>query len=707
MHLVLKHSYPKAETIANIMIKYLFTLLFTISFLSLQSQDLVVKETLGNKSKIINDGYISLEVQGGLPPYTYKWSNQNTPLDSDTAIGLTEGIPYTVTITDSQGKSVQHSYKIKSENIPEFLNGTAVPLVNQMYKVLFWDPFSAFGLYDPKVYADIKKVPIPGWTAGIDDHFVLKQWEVEEGKHVESGDLIAVVSSNQKGDLNVYANAAGTLKHLNDPNEVIYNADNKAHVIEIGAHNLAEIKLDQPVLVRHLNGDPKTSNIPLIVIWLIFGAFFFTIRLGFINFKGVRHSLDLAKGKYDDPNAPGKITHFQTMTTAVSATVGLGNIAGVAIAISVGGAGATFWMILAGLLGMASKFTECTLGIKYRTINSDGKIFGGPMYYLKHGLEKRNAKKLGKVLAVLFAVLCVGATLGGGNMFQANQSFEILASQFEFMQGKGLYFGLFLAFLVGAVIIGGIESIGKVTGRIVPVMAGIYALAAFIIIGINIENLGAAVSAIIDGAFNASALKGGIIGVMIVGFQRAAFSSESGVGSAAIAHSAGKTNHPVSEGYAALIEPFIDTVVVCTLTALVLIFTGMHEVQGVGGVQLTSAAFSTIISWFPYVLTIVVLLFAFSTMISWSYYGMRAWTFLFGKSNTVELVYKVMFLFFVVVGSSVGLGAVLDFADMMIITMAFPNMIGMYILIGEVKKDLKEYNRKLKNGELYTRPDKK
>lgn len=689
------------------MIKYLFTLLCSISFLSLQSQDLVVQEKLGNKSKVINDGYIALEVQGGVPPYTYKWSNQNTPLDSDTTLGLTEGVPYTVTITDSKGQSIQRSYTIKPDNIPEFFNGTAVPLVNQLSKVLFWDPFSAFGIYDPKVYADIKRVPIPGWTAGVDDYFVLKQWKVEQGGHVEEGDLIAVVNSTERGDFNVYANSKGTLNYLVEQDQVIYNAANKSHIIEIGAHNLAEISLDQPVLVRHANGDPKTSNIPLIVIWLIFGAFFFTIRLGFINFKGVGHSLDLAKGKYDEPDAPGKITHFQTMSTAVSATVGLGNIAGVAIAISVGGAGATFWMVLAGLLGMASKFVECTLGIKYRIINSDGKIFGGPMNYLKYGLERRNAKKLGQVLAVVFAILCVGATLGGGNMFQANQSYEILASQFEFMQGKGLYFGLFLAFLVGAVIIGGIESIGKVTSRIVPVMAGIYAVSALIIIGINIENIGSAFLAIYNGAFNATALKGGFIGVMVVGFQRAAFSSESGVGSAAIAHSAGKTNHPVSEGYAALIEPFIDTVVVCTLTALVLIFTGMHEVQGVGGVQLTSNAFSTVISWFPYVLTVVVLLFAFSTMISWSYYGMRAWSFLFGKSNSAELIYKIMFLLFVVIGASVGLGAVLDFADMMILTMAFPNMIGMYILIGEVKKDLNEYNRKLKNGELYTKQSKK
>src|SRR5690606_23306345 len=461
----------------------------------------------------------------------------------------------------------------------------------------------------------------------------------------------------------------------------------------------------EPIPVTHPNGEPQTHNIPLIVIWLILGAAFFTVKMGFINFRGIRHSIDLARGKFDDPSAPGKITHFQTMATAVSATVGLGNIAGVAIAISMGGAGATFWMIIAGLLGMSSKFVECTLGVKYRNIDSQGKIFGGPMNYLRYGLEKRNLRGLGKVLAGFFAVLCIGATLGGGNMFQANQSFEILASQFEFMEGNGFYFGLALAALVGTVIIGGIESIGKVTGRVVPLMAGIYVISALIVIGVNIENLGPALSAIYNGAFNASALKGGIVGVMIVGFQRAAFSSESGVGSAAIAHSAGKTKHPPSEGFVALLEPFIDTVVICTLTALVLIFTGMHEVQGIGGVQLTSDAFATVISWFPYVLSAVVFLFAFSTMISWSYYGMRAWTYLFGGNNTIEMIYKVMFLVFVVIGASVGLGAVLDFSDMMILTMSFPNIIGLYIMSGEVKNDLKEYVSKLKSGVI--RPNEK
>ena len=684
--------------------RHLFFILFLSPFMALQAQSLEIKEKVGNVSDLINDGFIELEVSGGVPPYTFKWSDPNTSLISPTASGLTEGIPYTVNITDSKGNSTTRSFEIEPGIITENFNGAAVPLVEKLGAFLFWDPFSAIGIYDPQVYADVKKVPVTGWTPAVEDRFVLNDWKVDNGDQVNAGDLIAIVESSNKGAINIYANAAGTLTQLAEKGEVIYDSGNTKDVIEVGAHHLAEIKYVDPILVTHPNGDPLTHNIPLIVIWLIFGAAFFTVKMGFINFKGIRHSIDLARGKYDDPDAPGTITHFQTMTTAVSATVGLGNIAGVALAISIGGAGATFWMIIAGLLGMASKFVECTLGLKYRTINADGKIFGGPMNYLEIGLKNRNMKWLGKILAVLFAILCIGATMGGGNMFQANQSFEILANQFEFMQGKGFYFGLGLAVLVGAVIIGGIESIGKVTGRIVPMMAAVYVISAFIVIGVNYENIGSAFSAIYNGAFNASALNGGVIGVLIVGFQRAAFSSESGVGSAAIAHSAGKTHHPAAEGYVALIEPFIDTVVICTLTALVLIFTGMHEVDGIGGVALTSSAFATVMPWFPYVLSLVVFLFAFSTMISWSYYGMRAWTYIFGKTNRSELIYKAMFLVFVVIGASVGLGAVLDFSDMMILTMAFPNIIGLYIMSGEVRKDLREYIRKLKAGELFKKP---
>lgn len=685
--------------------KYLLSMFFLFSLIGLQAQELDVKAQLGNASNVINNGFIDLEVSGGEPPYTYKWSNQSTPLTSSRAEDLTEGVPYTVTVTDSQGASVTKSFTIEAEAITEHFNGTFVPLVEGLSSFLFWDPFSAIGIYDPKVYSEKANTPIPGWVSGVEDRFLLKEWKVAEGETVAEGSHIAVVVSDQAGELDVYANASGKVHRLSEEGGVIYDSNNKEHVIEVGAHHLAEIEYEVPVVLTHPNGDPLTHNIPFIVIWLVLGAAIFTVKMGFINFRGVKHSLELARGKYDDPNAPGKITHFQTMATAVSATVGLGNIAGVAIAISLGGAGATFWMILAGLLGMSAKFVECTLGIKYRFIDSEGRIFGGPMNYLRYGLEKRNMKTFGKVLAGLFALLCIGATLGAGNMFQSNQSYEILAGQFQFLEGNGFWFGLVVAALVGAVLIGGIESIGKVTGKVVPIMAGIYVIAAFIVIGVNIDKLGPALTAIYEGAFNASALKGGFIGVMIVGFQRAAFSSEMGVGSAAIAHSAGKTNHPTSEGYVALLEPFIDTVVVCTLTALVLIFTGMHEVQGVGGVQLTSDAFATVISWFPYLLSLVVFLFAFSTMISWSYYGMRSWTYLFGRSKKSEMIYKVIFLVFVVIGASIGLGAVLDFSDMMILTMSFPNIIGLYILSGEVKKDLKEYSRKLKAGELFKKEE--
>lgn len=450
------------------------------------------------------------------------------------------------------------------------------------------------------------------------------------------------------------------------------------------------------------NGTPQTKSIPFIVVWLVLGALFFTIRMKFINLRGFKHAIQLARGKFDEPDAPGEVTHFQALATAVSATVGLGNIAGVAVAISIGGAGATFWMIVAGLIGMSSKFVECTLGVKYREINADGVVSGGPMHYLKKGLAKHNLGGLGKALAALFAVLAIGASFGGGNMFQANQAFSQMSEQFPVLSGSGPYFGVVLAILVGAVIIGGIKSIARVTEKIVPFMAGIYILASLIIVGMNIGQIGYAFSEIIEGAFNPPAMRGGVIGVLIMGFRRAAFSNEAGVGSASIAHSAAKTRHPVAEGFVGLLEPFIDTVVVCTLTALVLIFSGYHEVTTAVGAKLTSEAFGSVISWFPYVLTLAIFLFAFSTMISWSYYGMKGWTYLFGQSNRSELTYKLIYLVFVVVGSSVSLGAVLDFSDMMILAMAFPNIAGMLILSGEVRSDLRIYMQKLKNNQLFS-----
>ncbi|WP_442844737.1 amino acid carrier protein [Leeuwenhoekiella sp. H156] len=669
--------------------------------LSVLAQDLKVTADVSNPTTQINDGVAELKVTGGTPPYSYKWSNQNTPLSSNSASGLTEGIEHYVVVTDAAGNEVAEEFKIETESIVEVFNGTMTPAVAGLGSVLFWDPFAAVGLYDPVIYADLKMIAIPGWETGTPFKYTLKEWLVADGGKVKKGEPIALVDLSNGTSITVNAEANGTLKHINETGSIIYNPDNTEHVIQTNADVFGEIVYDDPVPLLHPNGDKQTTQIPFIVVWLIFGAAFFTVRMGFINLRGFKHSLELAKGKYDDPDAPGSITHFQALATAVSATVGLGNIAGVAVAVSLGGAGATFWMIVAGLLGMSSKFVECTLGVKYRDILPDGRVFGGPMNYLRYGLQKRNMGGLGKVLAAFFAILAIGASFGGGNMFQANQSFEILSGQFGWLEGNGFWFGLTVAVLVGVVIIGGINSIAKVTGKIVPIMAGVYVLGALTVIFINIENIGPAFSAIIDGAFSPSALKGGILGVLIVGFQRAAFSNEAGVGSAAIAHSVAKTNHPPSEGFVALLEPFIDTVVVCTLTALVLIFTGMHEVTGVAGADLTSDAFGSVISWFPYVLAAAVFLFAFSTMISWSYYGMRAWTYLFGKSKKSELLYKILFLFFVVVGASVSLGAVLDFSDMMILAMSFPNIIGLYIMSGEVRADLREYFRKLKAGELF------
>ena len=664
------------------------------------SQNFIVNKNIVNPSELINDGIIEVNVSGGTAPYTYKWSNQSASLTSNKAFGLVEGVEYSVVITDASGNTVTKEYTVPMQNISERFNGTFTPVVDAIAMVLFWDPFSAVGIYDPNVYVEKRNIPIPGWSPGIKGEFLIKKWLVEDGAKVKEGDSIAIISRGAN-EIMGRAFVDGTLQHLAKEGGSIYNSEKKGDIIEEGAHIYAAVIYDEKIALLHPNGDIQKKNIPFIVVWLSIGALFFTIRMGFINIRGFKHAINLARGKYDDPNAPGQVTHFQALATAVSGTVGLGNIAGVAVAISLGGAGATFWIILAGLLGMSSKFVECTLGVKYRDIAADGRVFGGPMNYLRNGLEKQNKKFLGKVLAGIFAVLCVGASFGGGNMFQSNQAFEAVSGQIPELAGYGFWFGIIISLLVAAVIVGGIQSIAKVTEKIVPIMASIYVVACLAVIFINIENIGPAFAAIYEGAFNPSALKGGIIGVLIVGFQRAAFSNEAGVGSAAIAHSVAKTNNPPSEGFVSLLEPFIDTVVVCTLTALVLIFTGKHEVSGMGGAQLTSDAFGTVISWFPYILTIAIFLFAFSTMISWSYYGMRAWTYLFGKSKKAEMIYKMFFLVFVVIGASVSLGAVLDFSDMMILAMAFPNIIGLYLMSGEVKGDLNEYWRKLKAGQLY------
>lgn len=446
-------------------------------------------------------------------------------------------------------------------------------------------------------------------------------------------------------------------------------------------------------------------SVPFVLIWLMLGAIFFTIYLKFINIRGFKTAIDIVRGKYDDPDNPGEVSHFQALTAALSGTVGLGNIAGVAIAISLGGPGATFWMIVAGLLGMSSKLVECTLGVKYRQIGSDGRVFGGPMYYLRDGLKKRNMEGLGKVLAVFFAIMCIGGSFGGGNMFQANQAYQqfagLMPNNIVAGGSSGVVFGIVMAVLVGIVIIGGIKSIARVTEKIVPFMVGIYVSAALVVLLSHVGEIPAAFGKIFSGAFSPEAIAGGVIGVLIQGIKRAAFSNEAGIGSASIAHSAVKTNDAASEGFVALLEPFIDTVVVCTMTALVIIITGMYtNVDGLSGVDLTSDAFGSVLSWFPGILTIAVILFAFSTMISWSYYGAQSWAFLFGKSKVADYSYKLIFCLFVVIGSAASLGSVVGFSDAMIFAMCFPNVLGLYILGGEVKEEINDYLHRIETGEI-------
>ncbi|MFN3723246.1 MAG: alanine/glycine:cation symporter family protein [Paracoccaceae bacterium] len=457
------------------------------------------------------------------------------------------------------------------------------------------------------------------------------------------------------------------------------------------------------------------TGFPWIVAWLVIAASVFTLYFGFIQFRVWRHSIQLVSGKYSDPNDAGEVSHFQALATALSGTVGLGNIAGVAVAVSIGGAGATFWMILAGLLGMASKFTECTLGVKYRNEYADGTVSGGPMYYITKGFAERGLPG-GKFLAVLFAIFCVLGSLGGGNMFQSNQAHQQLAGVFG--EYPGWITGLAFALIVFAVIIGGLKSIARVTERVVPLMGIIYVGTALIILVMNYNMIGAAFAEIFAGAFTGSGIAGGMIGALIQGFRRAAFSNEAGVGSAAIAHSAVRTKEPITEGFVSLLEPFIDTVVICTMTALVIIITGQLTMDaatglyvvgenglivtatGATGVGLTSAAFGSALPWFPYVLVVAVLLFAFSTMISWSYYGLKAWTYLFGEGKKQEITFKVMFCVFVVIGAAASLDPVIDFSDAAIFAMAVVNIIGLYCLMPVVKRELNSYLERLKSGEI-------
>ena len=449
------------------------------------------------------------------------------------------------------------------------------------------------------------------------------------------------------------------------------------------------------------------TSVPFVVFWLLLGATFFTFRMGFINVRALYHAIELIRGDFDKPGESGEVSHFQALTSALSATIGLGNIAGVAIAIGTGGPGATVWMILVGFLGMTSKFTECSLGMIYRKVSPDGVVSGGPMHYLRDGLADLGMAPLGRVLSVVFAVLCVGASFGGGNAFQVGQSLDAIRVDVAIFDTTPWIYGLLMAVLAGLVIIGGIKSIGRVASKIVPLMCGAYLLMTMYILFSNFGLIGSAFRQILAGAFTLEAGVGGFLGVMVTGIQRAVFSNEAGIGSAAIAHAAATTDEPVSEGIVALLGPFIDTVVICTMTAVVIIITGAAEtnqelVSGAqkSGAALTAAAVSGDfgVSWFRYVLYVAVVLFAFSTLVSWSYYGERCWTNLFGDQSS--LYYKCLFLVFTVLGSIVTTGNILDFSDLLILGMAVPNILGVLLLSGVARRKLDEYWAKYRSGEL-------
>jgi AGCS family alanine or glycine:cation symporter len=451
-----------------------------------------------------------------------------------------------------------------------------------------------------------------------------------------------------------------------------------------------------------------TPGIPFIVIWLLGAAIFFSFYMGFPNIRNFKQSMRIVSGKYDDPNDPGEVTHFQALTAAVSGTVGLGNIAGVAIAISIGGPGATFWMIMAGLFGMTSKFVECTLGVKYREIDENGVVSGGPMYYLSKGLANRGMPSLGKVLAIAAALICIGGAFGAGAIFQVNQSSAQFTNEIvaltggadSFFYGRPWLFGILFSFFVGLVIIGGIRQITSVTELLVPFMALIYISASLVVILSNASEIPGAFVQIFVGAFSPEGVQGGIIGVLVQGLRRATFSNEAGLGSASIAHSAAKTKEPVSEGLVAVLEPFIDTVVICTITALVIIVTNSAEPGATDGIALTSRAFASAVDWFPKVLTIAVMLFAFSTSITWFYYGQRSFLYLFGNNKIADLIFKLLYIGMLVVGSAMTLGSVVSIADALLLAMGVPNIVGLFIMRKEVRGMLDDYLNRVKSGEI-------
>ena len=444
----------------------------------------------------------------------------------------------------------------------------------------------------------------------------------------------------------------------------------------------------------------ESHKFPFVVFLLFASAVFFTFRMGFVNFRFFWRAVEIVSGKHDrGMTKAGEISHFKALATALSATVGLGNIAGVAVAISVGGPGATFWMIVCGLLGMSTKFTECTLGVMFRKRRADGHIMGGPMIYIKEGLAQKGLGKLGIFLAGFFCVICIGGSFGGGTAFQVNQSLNAIAMTIPALENHTWIYGIVMAFLVGLVIIGGLKRIAQVTSKVVPFMCAVYILMCLFILVTHSTEIPSAIAAIFKGAFTPAAGFGGFLGVLVTGFQRGSFSNEAGLGSAVIAHSAAQVKHPVEEGLVALLEPFIDTVLICTMTALVIILTGAHInpeytdlITNQKGAALTSHALREGVSWFPYILSLSVFLFAFSTIISWSYYGERCFSFLFGEKRS--LIYKLLVLAMVFMGAVASSTNIMQFGDLMILGMAFPNLIGVLLLSGKVKESLKDYIQK-------------
>ena len=444
-------------------------------------------------------------------------------------------------------------------------------------------------------------------------------------------------------------------------------------------------------------------SVPFILIWLVGAALFFTFFFKFINIRGFALSLKTIRNRYSREDDPGQISHFEALTAAVSGTVGLGNIAGAAIAISVGGPGAAFWMVTMGLLGMSTKFAECTLGVNFREIDKNGEVYGGPMHYLTRGMASRGLGGLGRVLAIVFSVCVIGASFGAGNMFQANQA----TSQIVEATGGGLtdyrwVVGVIIAITVGLVIIGGISRIAKITSKLVPTMAIVYVVSCLIIIFSHYTEIIPSIGLIFSSAFSGEAIAGGFIGTFLQGLQRGSFSNEAGIGSAPIAHSAVKTRFAASEGLVALLEPFIDTVIVCSMTAMVVIITGEYKNVDAEGIKLTSSSFESVIPGFSIVLSVAVVLFALSTLITWSYYGLQGWKYLFGHSKPVDLLFKFIFCVVVVLGAAMSTGKVVEFSDAMLFSMSFANLIGVYCLLPVVRKELKkyqDYTKRVDNGE--------